>query len=167
MKKLILSGLVLVAVLTAGCTGTTPLTWVCPDGTEVYGGPSQCPESSFCKGTARCFNGTVTRIVDGDTIEVDNVSIRLSLVDAPEYDEEGGVEAMEYALTICPVGSVAKVDEDDGQTEGNYDRIIAVVYCNYKNLNDLMLSQNGVSLYEEFCNISEFANEGWLWPYEC
>ena len=87
MKKLILSGLVLVAVLTAGCTGTTPLTWVCPDGTEVYGGPSQCPESSFCKGTARCFNGTVTRIVDGDTIEV--------IIEGSEEKESVPVEAKE------------------------------------------------------------------------
>jgi len=32
-----------------------------------------------CKGSADCFRGIVTEIVDGDTIDVDNVRIRLSM----------------------------------------------------------------------------------------
>ena len=165
MKMFLLLGLIAVLVI-AGCSGpTTPLTWICPDGTEVLGGPNQCPETSFCKGTARCFNGTVTKITDGDSLEVDNVSIRLALVDAPEYNEEGGNEAMKFALNICPIGSKAIVDEDDGQTAGSYGRIVAVVYCNRINLNAKMISNKHVIVYEEFCNVSEFANESWIWKF--
>jgi micrococcal nuclease len=166
--KLLIAILILVIFLIAGCSGpTTPLTWICPDGTEVLGGPSQCPESSFCKGTARCFNGTVTRIVDGDTLYVNNNSIRLALVDAPEYNKEGGVEATEFASSICPIGSKAIVDEDDGQTAGSYGRIVAVVYCDGRNLNAEIISNKHATIYEEFCNVSEFANEGWVKRYGC
>jgi endonuclease YncB( thermonuclease family) len=37
-----------------------------------------------CKGSADCFRGTVTEIIDGDTIDVNNVRIRLSMVNTPE-----------------------------------------------------------------------------------
>jgi micrococcal nuclease len=163
MKFLV--AIIILIVLVAGCSQTTPLTWVCPDGTEVLGGPSRCPETSFCKGTARCFNGTVTEIIDGDTLKVDDASIRLALIDAPEYNEEGWNETKEIALSICPIGSKAIVDEDDGQTAGSYGRIVAVVYCNGKNLNAEMISNKYVTVYEEFCNVSEFANEDWAWKF--
>jgi endonuclease YncB( thermonuclease family) len=159
-----LVAVIILIVLVAGCTQTTPLTWVCPDGTEVLGGPSRCPESSFCKGTARCFNGTVTEIIDGDTLKVNNVSIRLTLIDAPEYNEEGWNETKELALSICPIGSKAIVDEDDGQNE-SYGRIVAVVYCNRRNLNAEMIYNKYVTMYKEFCNVSEFANEDWSWKF--
>jgi len=158
MKLIIL---ILAIALTAGCVKTTPLTWVCPDGTEVLGGPSQCLQSSFCKGNARCFNGTVTKITDGDTLEVNNISIRLALVDAPEYNEVGGSEAREFALSICPIGSTALVDEDDNQTGGSYGRTVGVVYCNGRNLNEEMVKNGFAIIDERFCEISEFANEGW------
>ena len=153
--------LILAIVITAGCIETTPLTWVCPDGTEVLGGPSQCPQSSFCKGNARCFNGTVTKITDGDTLEVNNIPIRLALVNKPEYNEEGYNETKELASSICPVGSNAVVDEDDGQTAGSYGRIVAVVYCGNFNLNAMMTDNEYVTIDKNYCDVSEFANEDW------
>lgn len=148
---------------------TTPLTWVCPDGTEVLGGPSQCPETSICRGTARCYYGIVTRIVDGDSLEVNNVSIRLALVDAPEYNETGWAEAGEFVSNICPIGSTVLVDEDDGQIEGSYGRVTAVVYCrnNNWNINAVLIDKGFATVYEEFCNASEFANEDWVKNYGC
>jgi len=162
MKLIVI--LILAIVLIAGCVKTTPLTWVCPNGTEVLGGPSQCSEASFCKGSARCFNGTVTKITDGDTLEVNNVSIRLALVDAPESYEEGYNEAREIASSVCPVGSTAIVDEDDGQNE-SYGRIVAVVYCERINLNARMVTNKYVTVDKRYCNVSEFANEDWTWKY--
>ncbi len=125
------------------------------------------PQTSICKGTAKCFDGTITKIVDGDTLEVNDVSIRLTLVDAPEYNEEGGSEATAFASSICPIGSTAKVDEDDGQTEGSYGRMIAVVYCRGKNLNAELIINGYATVYEEFCNVSEFANEDWAKEHGC
>jgi hypothetical protein len=77
--------------------------------------------ASGCKGSADCFRGTVTEIVDGDTLDVNNVRIRLSMVNTPEIGEAGYNGAIETTESICPLGSFAIVDEDDGQKEGSYD----------------------------------------------
>jgi len=37
-----------------------------------------------CQGLADCFQGKVTEVVDGDTLDVNNVRIRLALVNTPE-----------------------------------------------------------------------------------
>jgi endonuclease YncB( thermonuclease family) len=120
---------------------------------------------SLCKGTARCFNGTVTKIVDGDTLEVDDVSIRLALIDAPEYNEVGGSEAREFALSICPIGSDALVDEDDNQTGGSYGRTVGVVYCNGNNINEELVKNGFAIIDTRFCSVSEFADEDWSGCY--
>lgn len=72
-----------------------------------------------CKGSADCFRGIVTEIVDGDTIDVNNVRIRLTMVNTPERGEAGYNEATEIAESVCPVRANALVDEDDGQKEGS------------------------------------------------
>jgi hypothetical protein len=38
------------------------------------------PSSTECQGQADCFTGTVTAIVDGDTLDVNSIRVRLSLV---------------------------------------------------------------------------------------
>lgn len=116
---------------------------------------------SLCKGTARCFNGTVTKITDGDTLEVNDVSIRLALTDAPELNEVGGSEAREFALSICPIGSDALVDEDDNQNGGSYGRTVGVVYCNENNINEELVKNGFATIDARFCSVSEFADEDW------
>src|SRR5215204_707067 len=47
----------------------------------------QSPSSSSeCQGQADCFTGIVTELVDGDTFDVNNVRVRLSLVNTPERE---------------------------------------------------------------------------------
>jgi hypothetical protein len=75
-----------------------------------------------CSGNARCFSGKVTQVIDGDTIRINEHSIRFALSSAPELGQTNGEEAREFIDTICPVGFEALVDEDDGQTEGSYGR---------------------------------------------
>jgi len=120
-----------------------------------------------CSGSARCISGTVTRIVDGDTIHVDGQSIRFALVSAPELHEDGGTSAKQVIEIMCPVGSKVLVDEDDGQQEGSYGRIVAVVYCDGINLNALSLDLYRVYLSSEFCYKSEFSSEDWVQEYGC
>ena len=107
------------------------------------------------------YQATVTRIIDADTLLVDNTTIRLALVDAPEYYEDKGKEAKEFISNICPIGSTAIIDEDQGQTAGSYGRVIAVVYCNKRNLNAELINNNYGIIDKRFCNVSEFANEDW------
>ena len=62
---------------------------------------------------------------------------------------------------ICPVGTEALVDEDDGQTEGSHGRIIGVIYCNDRNLNSELLDANLGHIDTEFCSKSEFSSSFW------
>jgi len=120
-----------------------------------------------CSGSARCISGTVTQIVDGDTIHVDGQSIRFALVDTPEIGEAGFNEAKDFIASFCPVGSEVLVDEDDGQTEGSNGRIIAVIYCNGLNLNDQVLENQLGHLASGFCDKSEFSTHEWAKKHGC
>jgi len=123
--------------------------------------------SGKCLGIARCVEGSVTKIVDGDTIHVDGKSVRFALSSAPELKGFGGVDSKNFIDTICPVGSDVIVDEDDSQTEGSYGRIIGVVYCNGLNLNQELLDAGLGYLENQFCDSSEFAEESWAIKYGC
>jgi micrococcal nuclease len=114
-----------------------------------------------CLGNAQCFSGTVTQIIDGDTIKVDGKSIRFALASAPELDEIGGIESKQFVEILCPVGSIATVDEDDRQTQGSYGRILGVVYCNGVNLNEMIIKTGYGYVTSNFCNTSEFATQSW------
>ena len=128
---------------------------------------SELLSSQQCLGDTRCIIGTVTHIVDGDTIKVNGQSIRFALSSAPDMNEFQGLEARELIQRICPVGSTVIVDEDDGQSEGSYGRIIAKIYCNDTNLNEELLDSGFGYLASGFCNITEFSNENWALKHGC
>src|SRR3989338_5506475 len=109
-----------------------------------------------CKGFASCFSGKIDRIVDGDTLVITNTTVRLALVNTPEKFEEMGKEAENFTANLCRVGSKALVDEDDKQKSGSYGRMVAVVYCNGKNLNELLLNNGFGEIYYSYCKESEF-----------
>jgi hypothetical protein len=126
-----------------------------------------------CQGQADCFRGTVTEIVDGDTLDINNIRVRLALVNTPERGENGYTEAIDFVQSVCSVGTAALVDEDDGQKEGSFDRVIGLVYCgndninNKKSLNELLLDGGYATIYQEFCDISEFSTAGWAQSRGC
>lgn len=118
-----------------------------------------------CMGSASCLTGTVTRVIDGDTIRVGEVTVRLTLVDTPERGEAGYSEATDFTTLLCPVGAEALVDQDDGQTGGSYGRMLAKVYCDGKNLNEELLRAGHAVIYSSYCDDSEFAGESWAARY--
>lgn len=119
----------------------------------------------MCEGSANCFTGTVAEVIDGDTIVVNDVHVRLALTSTPELDDTYGIEAIEFTEGICPVGSNALVDEDDGQTGGSYGRTIAKVYCGKTLLNSSLLEKGLATIDRTFCDVSEFAAEDWAQKY--
>jgi len=123
--------------------------------------------SQDCSGSARCITGIVTKIVDGDTIHVDGVSVRFAMASAPELKGFGGIDSRNFIDTICPVGSNVLVDEDDSQTEGSHARMIGVVYCNGVNLNSELLDAGLGYLADQFCDSSEFAEDSWAVKHGC
>ena len=126
-----------------------------------------CLKPPVCKGSEDCFNGTVTNITDGDTLDVNNIPIRLALVNCPERYIAGYEKAKSFVSNMCPIGSIAMVDEDDLQTEGSYGRMVAVVYCDNKNLNEELLENGFGNIDVRFCDRSEFGNGSWARKFGC
>jgi endonuclease YncB( thermonuclease family) len=130
-----------------------------------------------CDGSAACFRGNVTRIVDGDTLDVNGIRIRLSLVNAPETGQEHYTEAKRLAELLCPIGNPALVDQDDGQRGGSYCRMIGEVHCNYdhhnennnnsSNLAEQLLKSGFANILTKHCIDSEFANKTWAKEFGC
>ena len=120
-----------------------------------------------CLGTAKCFTGIVTKVIDGDTLKVNGESIRFSLASAPELKGYGGVDSKNFIETICPVGSTVTVDEDDGYVIGSYGRIVGLVHCNGVNLSSELLDSTLGYLEVRFCDSSEFAELKWAQKHGC
>ncbi len=125
------------------------------------------PFDSGCSGDAQCITGKVTEIIDGDTIKVNDKSIRFSLTSTPEIYDERGILAKKFIEKICPVGSTVLVDEDDLQTKGSYDRMIGLIKCNGKILNKKILESGYGEISTQYCKTSEFADSDWAKRYGC
>ena len=120
-----------------------------------------------CSGTAQCITGTVMEITDGDTILVNEQSIRFSLASAPNLEGYGGVDSRNFIQTICPVGSEVLIDEDDGHVLDNHARMVGLVTCNNVVLNEELLDANLGYLEKRFCSSSEFADDDWAIKHGC
>jgi endonuclease YncB( thermonuclease family) len=118
---------------------------------------------NHCSGSASCFTGIITNIVDGDTLDVGDTRIRLSLADTPEVGESGYDDATEFTSELCLVGSIALVDQDDGQLMDDFGRMIAKVTCEGEMvLNAELLESGHAQVLREYCDESEFSAESWV-----
>ncbi|MGE5634525.1 MAG: thermonuclease family protein [Deltaproteobacteria bacterium] len=107
------------------------------------------------------LEGNVNYVVDGDTLDINDIRIRLSLIDTPERGQDGYKESKEFVKDLC-LNKKGEVDIDDGQRRGDrYGREIGVVYCNGINVNKALMEHNLSKIYTEYCDISEFKNEEW------
>jgi endonuclease YncB( thermonuclease family) len=107
------------------------------------------------------MSGPVTHVVDGDTLDVNGIRIRLALVNTPEIGETGYETAKNFVKDLC-LGNDAEVDIDDGQRGGDrYGREIGVVYCDGINVNSALMEKQYARIYTDYCDVSEFANEDW------
>ncbi len=134
-----------------------------PGATSPPPPPPPPPEQSDCpRSNGLCEEREVTRVIDGDTLDIQGgLRIRLVLVDAPELSETGGPAARDYLTDLC-FGSLALIDEDDFQIgDDPYGRILAVVYCEGTNANAALISSGHADTYQRFCSASEFGSEAW------
>ncbi len=120
-----------------------------------------------CSGIAKCVMGTVTKIIDGDTIIVNEQSIRFALASAPNLEGYGGSDSRDFIQTICPIGSEVLIDEDDGHVLDDHARMVGLVTCNDVILNKELLDASLGHLEIRFCPSSEFANEDWAIKHGC
>src|SRR5256885_13597346 len=83
--------------------------------------PSTCPRS-----VGLCIERNVTRIIDGDTLDVEgSLRIRFVLVNAPQLNATCGPESRDYLTRLC-TRARALVDEGDFQIcPDPYCRVLA------------------------------------------
>ena len=110
--------------------------------------------------------GTITRIVDGDTLVFDGITYRLALIDTPERGEDGYSEAANALKALCPQGSMAYMEDDSIQGLDKYERSLGVVWCegnNYATTAGEYLSDHGLlkKFYTDFCGKTEAATVQW------
>ncbi|MYL35551.1 thermonuclease family protein [Pontibacillus yanchengensis] len=99
-------------------------------------------------------SATVTRVVDGDTIEVnvdgETEDVRMLLVDTPETKHPSkpvqpfGPEASEFAKEKLSGKEITL--EFDGPKRDKYDRLLAYVWVDDKNFNKMLLEE-GLARY--------------------
>ena len=120
--------------------------------------------------TSSNFSGIVTKVIDGDTLDVmtaerDTITVRLALIDAPETNEPGFDEARNFMTEQC-LDKNAEVDPDNNQGL-TYGRTVAVVYCEGVNVNEAILENGFADVYQDFCDVSEFADSNWAQEHGC
>ncbi len=126
-------------------------------------------DNDNCRGDSSCFFGNLTKIVDGDTLEVSGEVIRLSLVNTPEKGQSGFDESIRFVESSCKVGEIVLVDEDDMQVSRSHRRIVAKVYCRNGtfDLNRELVMSGNAEILEKFCGKSEFSDEEWVQNNGC
>ena len=137
--------------------------------TRILGSMYSASEPAKCQGSAGCFEGVVTRIVDGDTLYVRANSsvykVELALTEAPSRGE-GFSESTAFTRDLC-LGSTVLVDQDDKLLTSADSNTIAVVYCSSSNLNEELLDNGYAGLNMQQCATSEFATESWAQDHGC
>jgi len=74
----------------------------------------------------------VTRIIDGDTFEIDTKEkVRMVCINTPEIGEEGAKEATEYLRLLVEDKKVG-LEKDISETD-RYRRLLRYVYVEYNN----------------------------------
>ncbi len=136
---------------------------------RILGSMYSASEPAKCQGSAGCFEGVVTRIVDGDTLYVRANSsvykVELALTEAPSRGE-GFSESTAFTRDLC-LGSTVLVDQDDKLLTSADSNTIGVVYCSSSNLNKELLDNGYAGLNMQQCATSEFATESWAQDHGC
>jgi len=110
----------------------------------------------------------VTRVNDGDSIEVDteqgHARVRMSAIDTPEYDQPYGAQSSAALKALLPVGTPVELEV---VTQDQFKRMVAVVWLvqgnQRTNVNETMLRQGHAWAYRrymkdpKYCDIEQEA----------
>lgn len=93
--------------------------------------------------------GVVTKVIDGDTIYLDNVNkIRLKWIDAPESKQLNGHESQQYLQNIV-LGKKVKVEYNKKDL---YGRFIGIVIYDNVNINEKLVIDGYAWSYKNYSN---------------
>src|SRR5215510_13294033 len=117
---------------------------------------------------APLVKGRVTKISDGDSIEVDTDSgharVRFSAIDTPEWDQPYGAQSSAALKAMLPIGSKVELEV---VSQDSFHRLVATVWRvdgeNRTNVNEAMLLQGHAWAYRrymkdpKFCDMEQMA----------
>nr|WP_295001818.1 thermonuclease family protein [uncultured Methanobrevibacter sp.] len=85
--------------------------------------------------------GICTKVVDGDTIYLDNgEKIRFVGVNTPERGVEGYITSKNFVQKLC-LNKEVGIDVDDSKHNDKYGRTLGVVIVDGKNVNEMLLKE--------------------------
>lgn len=106
------------------------------------------------------YRARIVSVYDGDTVRCDidlgfgmwmnNQPLRLFGIDAPEVrgkERLAGIKVRDWLRRKLPEGRMVLV-QTRKDTKGKYGRYLATIYADGDNLNELMLKQGYVDVYE-------------------
>ena len=86
-------------------------------------------------------SGICTKVVDGDTIYLDNgEKIRLVGVNTPEKGVDGYLTSKNFVQKLC-LGKTVGIDIDNSKHTDKYGRTLSVVIIDGKNVNEMLLKE--------------------------
>ena len=86
-------------------------------------------------------SGVCTKVVDGDTIYLDNGDkIRFVGVNTPEKGVEGYLTSKLFVQKLC-LGKTVGIDVDNSKKSDKYSRTLGVVIIDGKNVNEMLLKE--------------------------
>lgn len=104
------------------------------------------------------LTGKVSRVIDGDTIEllakenpynhITKLKIRLYGIDAPELKQAYGKEAKEYLSALILKQEVSLIIEN----KDKYDRFVSTLFLKGQDINKEMVKNGYAHAYESFSN---------------
>ena len=101
----------------------------------------------------------VTKVIDGDTIEVRqekrNYKVRLSEIDAPEINQRFGTESKNFLASLI----LNKEIELIYITEDRYGRIVAKIYRDNKDINRSMVRNGLAWVYDYYVEDQSLYND--------
>lgn len=99
--------------------------------------------------------GKVTRVIDGDTIDVllasGRIRVRLQGIDAPERDQAGGAAATAW-LTQQLINQQVMLEP---VSQDQYDRMVAVVHVQDRNINSELVRAGHAWAYRQYMRRSD------------
>ena len=144
MRTLIITFLVLVASQAASHSGGVNKKG-CHSGSQPYHCHKDQQEAPRLTSDKKVLSGTITHVRDGDTIEVNDIPIRLAALDCPEKGTKKGDYASRVAKQFR--GLKATCELTGAKT---YDRLVG--YCSIKGTDfGLFMMQNSAcKVWEKF-----------------
>jgi micrococcal nuclease len=111
--------------------------------------------ASIRNDTGAVLAGKVTRVIDGDTIDVllasGRIRVRLHGVDAPERDQPGGPAATSWLAELLSNQEVLL----EPVSQDQYDRMVAVVHLGDRNINLELVQAGHAWAYRQYMRRSD------------